>query len=65
MYDIEIMSSKSGQWTFYESMDASRDGVLSHIRLIRCSFPNFSVRAVESDSGHLLSPLDREVMESN
>ena len=65
MYNIEIMGSMSGQWTFYESMDASRDCVLSHIRLIRCSFPNFSVRAVESDSGHLLSPLDLEVMESN
>ena len=64
MYNIEIMRSKSGQWDFYESMDASRDGVLSHIRLIRCSFPNFSVRAVESDSGQLLCPFDREAVES-
>lgn len=65
MYNIEIMNSKSGLWIFYESMDASRDDVLNHIRMIRCSFPNFSVRAVESDSGHLLSPLDREAMGGN
>ena len=63
MYNIEIMALRTGQWTFYESLEASRDDVLRHIRLIRCSFPNFSVRAVESDSGHLLRPCD-EVMES-
>jgi ribulose bisphosphate carboxylase small subunit len=64
MYHIEIMGLRTGQWTFYESLEASRDDVLSHIRLIRCSFPNFSVRAVESDSGQLLRLCDREVTES-
>ena len=64
MYSIEIMSSKSGLWTFYESLEACRADVIKHIRLIQCSFPNYSVRAVESDSGRLLRPYDLEVQES-
>jgi hypothetical protein len=63
MYNIEIMASSTGQWTFYESLEAPRGDVLRHIRLVRCSFPNFSVRAIESDSGRLLRPCD-EVTES-
>jgi len=64
MYNIEIMGPGNSQWTFYEAVEESRDDVLNHIRLIRCSFPTFSVRAVESDSGQLLRPFDREALES-
>jgi len=60
MYCIEIMSSKNGLWTFYESLEACRADVLKHIKLIQCSFPNYSVRANESDSGQLLRPNDSE-----
>ena len=60
MYCIEIMSSKNGLWTFYESLEACRADVLKHIKLIQCSFPNYSVRAIESDSGRLLRPNDPE-----
>ncbi len=61
MFNIEIMSSKSGLWTFYESLEDCRANVIKHVKLIQCSFPNYSVRAIESDSGQLLRPIDREV----
>mgnify|MGYP000101809000 CR=1 FL=1 len=65
MYNIEIMGPSYSQWTFYESLEAPREAVLSHMKLIRCTFPNLSVRAVESDSGQSLCPFDREAMESH
>lgn len=64
MYNIEIMSSKAGRWTFYESMEAPWGDVCEYIRLVRCSFPNFSVRAVESDSGQLVRPCDSEFVDT-
>jgi hypothetical protein len=56
-FKIEVLSPTKSDWSFYEALDETLDGIQSHVYCVRKAFPSFAVRAIDSATGQIVSML--------
>ena len=53
-FTIEVLSPTRTDWSFYEALEETLDGIQSHVFCIRKAFPGLAVRAIDS-KGQIVS----------
>ena len=56
-FTIEVLSPTKTDWSFYEALDETLDGIQAHVYCVRKAFPSFAVRAIDTASGQIVSML--------
>lgn len=54
-FTIEVLSPGGIQWQFYESLEDTLAGLLTHVYCVRKAFPSCAVRAIDMATGQVVN----------